>query len=77
MMLTASLGVSYRRPVLDSSTYLIEVRSERLEERPAGKSGQQLRLTATVSDWRGRVCADGSALYVIKEVHSAFAARGG
>ena len=75
MILTASLSVDYTSPVLDSSAYVIDVAAERVEDRPAGRAGKQLLLSATVSDARGRVCARATSTYVVKRVGASFASR--
>ena len=75
MILTANLHVDYKSPVLDSSAYVIDVRAERVEDRPQGRAGKQLLLSATVSDARGRVCARATSTYVVKMVGASFASR--
>ena len=51
--------MNYRRPVLANSTYVVEVKAERVER------AKKVYLTATVSDVQGRACAEATALYIV------------
>ena len=61
-VLTANLSVNYRRPVFAESTYLVELRVDRLEKR------KKCYLTATISDEKGRVCVEATSLYIVAKV---------
>ena len=61
-VLTANLSVNYRRPVFAESTYLVELRVDRLEKR------KKCYLTATISDQKGRVCVEATSLYIVAKV---------
>jgi len=56
---TANLDVNYRRPLLAGSTYLVEVRVDRVEK------SKKVYLSATLSDAQGRTCVEATSLYIV------------
>ena len=56
---TANLDVNYRRPLFAGSTYLVEVRVDRVEK------SKKIYLSATLSDAQGRACVEATSLYIV------------